>query len=269
MPELRKDPVTGRWVIISTERRKRPSDFRLERRAGRRPRRCARSVAGNEDADAARGARVPATAAAPNAPGWDVRVVPNKFPALQVEGTLDRAGRGPVRPDERHRRARGDHRDARPRPDAGDDAGAGDRAGAVGVPRAHARSEAGHALPLHPDLQEPRRRGRRDARAPALAADRAADRAATSCARRSTARGSTSQHKERCVFCDIIRQELDDAGARHLGERRLRRAGAVRAAVSVRDVAPAASGTASRFEEARAARVREPGADAEGRCCSA
>ena len=30
MPELRKDPITGRWVITSTERRKRPSDFRLE-----------------------------------------------------------------------------------------------------------------------------------------------------------------------------------------------------------------------------------------------
>ena len=27
MPELRKDPVIGRWVIISTERGKRPSDF--------------------------------------------------------------------------------------------------------------------------------------------------------------------------------------------------------------------------------------------------
>jgi UDPglucose--hexose-1-phosphate uridylyltransferase len=28
--ELRKDPVTGRWVIISTERSKRLSDFQLE-----------------------------------------------------------------------------------------------------------------------------------------------------------------------------------------------------------------------------------------------
>ena len=28
MPELRKDPVTGRWVIISTDRTKRPTDFR-------------------------------------------------------------------------------------------------------------------------------------------------------------------------------------------------------------------------------------------------
>src|SRR5262245_25397715 len=30
----------------------------------------------------------------PNGPGWDLRVVPNKFPALRVEGTLDREGEG-------------------------------------------------------------------------------------------------------------------------------------------------------------------------------
>ena len=30
----------------------------------------------------------------PNSAGWDLRVVPNKFPALQVEGTLDREGEG-------------------------------------------------------------------------------------------------------------------------------------------------------------------------------
>ena len=29
-----------------------------------------------------------------NTPGWDLRVVPNKFPALQVEGNLDRQGEG-------------------------------------------------------------------------------------------------------------------------------------------------------------------------------
>lgn len=27
MPELRKDPIVDRWVIISTERGKRPTDF--------------------------------------------------------------------------------------------------------------------------------------------------------------------------------------------------------------------------------------------------
>ena len=39
--------------------------------------------------------------------------MPNKFPALRVEGTLDRRGRGDVRSHDRHRRARGHHRDAR------------------------------------------------------------------------------------------------------------------------------------------------------------
>jgi UDPglucose--hexose-1-phosphate uridylyltransferase len=32
--------------------------------------------------------------ARPNGPGWLVRVVPNKFPALQIEGSLDRRGEG-------------------------------------------------------------------------------------------------------------------------------------------------------------------------------
>ena len=32
MPELRKDPIHGRWVIISTERSRRPSDFVPEER---------------------------------------------------------------------------------------------------------------------------------------------------------------------------------------------------------------------------------------------
>ncbi len=31
---------------------------------------------------------------APNTAGWELRVVPNKFPALQVEGNLDRGGEG-------------------------------------------------------------------------------------------------------------------------------------------------------------------------------
>ena len=30
----------------------------------------------------------------PNNPNWTVRVVPNKFPALQIEGDLDREGLG-------------------------------------------------------------------------------------------------------------------------------------------------------------------------------
>ncbi len=35
MPELRKDPIVGRWVIIAHERAKRPHDFRSEAVSGR------------------------------------------------------------------------------------------------------------------------------------------------------------------------------------------------------------------------------------------
>ena len=33
MPELRKDPIVGRWVIIAHERAKRPHDFKGEAQA--------------------------------------------------------------------------------------------------------------------------------------------------------------------------------------------------------------------------------------------
>ena len=92
MPELRKDPVTGRWVIISTERRKRPSDFRLENRPFEPAAFCP-FCEGNEKFTP-REVLCYRRGGGANGPGWDVRVVPNKFPALEVEGTLDRQGEG-------------------------------------------------------------------------------------------------------------------------------------------------------------------------------
>lgn len=92
MPDLRRDPVTGRWVIISTDRAQRPSDFIREPvqfKSGVCP-----FCAGNE-------AKTPPEILAfrpggngANGPGWTVRVVPNKFPALRVEGELDRQADG-------------------------------------------------------------------------------------------------------------------------------------------------------------------------------
>jgi UDPglucose--hexose-1-phosphate uridylyltransferase len=93
MSELRKDPVTGRWVIISTERRKRPNDFRLERFTLLGGEQCPFCV-GNEDLTPPEVLAFRHNGASRNGPGWDLRVVPNKFPALQVEGTLDREGEG-------------------------------------------------------------------------------------------------------------------------------------------------------------------------------
>jgi len=93
MPELRKDAVTGRWVIISTERRKRPSDFRLERPTVIGEQFCP-FCTGREQMTPPEVLAFRHNGSGPNSAGWDLRVVPNKFPALQVEGSLDRQGDG-------------------------------------------------------------------------------------------------------------------------------------------------------------------------------
>ncbi len=92
MPELRKDPIISRWVIISTERGKRPHDFVVEPevvKGGFCP-----FCPGNEHTTPPEimAYREPWTA--PNTPGWKIRVVSNKFPALVTEGELDRRGEG-------------------------------------------------------------------------------------------------------------------------------------------------------------------------------
>jgi UDPglucose--hexose-1-phosphate uridylyltransferase len=92
LPELRKDPITGRWVIIATERAKRPSDFSLENtpmKAGFCP-----FCQGNESKTPPEILAYRLNGSGPNSPGWNVRVVPNKFPALGIEGQLNRKGEG-------------------------------------------------------------------------------------------------------------------------------------------------------------------------------
>jgi len=92
MPELRKDPVVGRWVIISTERGQRPSDFRIEpvRAVGSNCVFCP----GNEAKTPPEILAIRTPDSAPNGPGWSLRVVPNKFPALRIEGELEPSGEG-------------------------------------------------------------------------------------------------------------------------------------------------------------------------------
>jgi UDPglucose--hexose-1-phosphate uridylyltransferase len=91
--ELRKDPVTGRWVIISTERRKRPSDFRLES-VHIAPDPACPFCEGHEQMAPHELLAHRRNGGPPNGPGWDLRVVPNQFPVLRVEGDLDRQGEG-------------------------------------------------------------------------------------------------------------------------------------------------------------------------------
>lgn len=92
MPELRKDPIIDRWVIISTERGKRPVFFSEESppgKAGMCP-----LCPGNENMTPGEVYAIRRDFSPPNSPGWTLRVVPNKFPALRIEGALDKQGIG-------------------------------------------------------------------------------------------------------------------------------------------------------------------------------
>jgi len=84
MPELRREPVSGRWVIVATERAARPTDFETNPqiiKSGFCP-----FCEGNEDKTPPEILAYRDSGTMPNSDGWRVRVVPNKFPALQAEG---------------------------------------------------------------------------------------------------------------------------------------------------------------------------------------
>jgi UDPglucose--hexose-1-phosphate uridylyltransferase len=79
MPEIRKDPVFGRWVIIASERGLRPNDFRGDAA----PHACP-FCPGNEDLTP------PVIYSLPGPEGgWRLRVVRNKYPALVGDGSMD------------------------------------------------------------------------------------------------------------------------------------------------------------------------------------
>ncbi|HNW44449.1 MAG TPA: galactose-1-phosphate uridylyltransferase [Elusimicrobiales bacterium] len=78
MPEIRKDPVFGRWVIIASERSLRPNEFRSAAEVHSCP-----FCAGNEELTP------PAIYSLPGEGGaWRLRVVRNKYPALVSEGLV-------------------------------------------------------------------------------------------------------------------------------------------------------------------------------------
>jgi UDPglucose--hexose-1-phosphate uridylyltransferase len=92
MPEYRKDPVVKRWVIISTERAKRPHDFQVtpeEVKTGFCP-----FDYGNEHTTPPEILAFRPADTQPNTPGWWVRVVSNKFPAVDPQLPVDRYGHG-------------------------------------------------------------------------------------------------------------------------------------------------------------------------------
>jgi UDPglucose--hexose-1-phosphate uridylyltransferase len=93
MPELRQDPVVQRWVIVATERTRRPNDFADNHNHAPEPK-INPFAEGNENLTPSEIFSVRPPGSKANGPGWKLRVIPNKFPALRIEGTLEKEGDG-------------------------------------------------------------------------------------------------------------------------------------------------------------------------------
>ena len=91
MPELRHNVLTREWVIIATERAKRPQDFakkRDDKQAILSYVDTCPFCPGNEKMTP------PETYVVPDTNSWRVRVTPNKFAAVSYEGELHRSVHG-------------------------------------------------------------------------------------------------------------------------------------------------------------------------------
>lgn len=84
MSEFRRNFLNGSWVIVSTERAKRPKDFKpqIEERIG--VNNCP-FCPGNEKLTPPENLSLRKENSLPDSPGWQIRVFPNKFPALSFE----------------------------------------------------------------------------------------------------------------------------------------------------------------------------------------
>ncbi len=90
MPELRYNIITREWVVIATERAKRPDQFTRKEAKKQLPAHDPKCpfCPGNE------AMTPPATFTIPDAAKWTVRVTPNKFAALSKEGERARSVKG-------------------------------------------------------------------------------------------------------------------------------------------------------------------------------
>lgn len=87
MPEWRKDPIVDRWVVIASERGKRPCDFSVsgdKKKQGKCP-----LCQGNEHDTPPEVIAFRVNGSNRDQPGWWVRVVPNKFPAVRIEASQE------------------------------------------------------------------------------------------------------------------------------------------------------------------------------------
>jgi len=91
-PELRRNPTDGRWVIVSADRGKRPSD--LKSAAVQSQKESCPFCPGNENKTPSEIFAAGDTARAPNTPEWRERIFYSLNPVVSLEEELDRQGEG-------------------------------------------------------------------------------------------------------------------------------------------------------------------------------
>lgn len=92
MQQLRRDPIIGRWIIVRYDEIKTPVDYYAEAVQKKRSGKMCPFCVGNEDITPPEIFVDRTPGSQPNEPGWNLRVIANKFPALRVEGDLERKG---------------------------------------------------------------------------------------------------------------------------------------------------------------------------------
>jgi len=91
MPQLRQNPATKEWVILATERAKRPEEFRTtEDIEPAMSKTDCPFCAGSEAQTPGELFAFRTYGTKPDSPGWRLRVVPNKYPALMPLGNINR-----------------------------------------------------------------------------------------------------------------------------------------------------------------------------------
>ncbi len=86
LPEFRRDPLHHVWVVFAPERQRRPQDYAP---AVRNAETIDPFAEGNERLTPPEVFAIRKEKTKANEPGWNVRVVPNRYPALRVEGQLE------------------------------------------------------------------------------------------------------------------------------------------------------------------------------------
>src|SRR6185369_17566581 len=86
MSDLRRNPITGLWVIVAENRGDRPQEIAFQEQV-RRDFSCP-FCEGQEQRTPGETLALRSPGSKPDGPGWHVRVIPNKYPAVNGQTGL-------------------------------------------------------------------------------------------------------------------------------------------------------------------------------------